>query len=139
MTKMVNSGELPAMNRVMRKRIVPRVTWRRHGRFLFRALVLAAAVHGGTWGLAAADDHVARADTASIAPATTERSNLVAGLVFETSAHLAWYNVFWTGKCEKLPWIARIMCLKGRPTWTEVTQMVMDKAKPDARSYTRGH
>ena len=130
----MNSDGLPAVNSVMRNRLEPRATWQRRRRFLFRALVLAAAIQGGTWGLAAADDRVVRADTASIAPAATERSTWENGLIFETSAHRAWYNVFWTGKCDELPWIAGMMCVKGRPTWTEITQLVVGKAKPDART-----
>ena len=122
------------MNSGNRKGLVPRATWRGRRRFLFRALVLATAVHGATWGLAAADDQVARAATASIAPAVAERSNWEDGLSFETSAHRAWYNVFWTGKCSDLPFFDRLTCLKGRPTWTEVTQMVLAKAQPDART-----
>ncbi len=122
------------MNGGTRKRMDPRATWRGRPRFLFRALVVTMAVQGGTWSLAAADDRVVRAANVSIAPARAERSHWVGGLSFETSAHRAWYNVFWTGKCGELPFFERLMCSKGRPTWTEVTRMVLAKAQPDART-----
>ncbi len=134
MLKRLYSKGFPAVSSGNRKTINPRARWRRRRRFLVRALVLAAAVQGGAWGVAAADDQVARAATASIAPAVAERSNWEDGLSFETSAHRAWYNVFWTGKCSKLPFFDRLTCLKGRPTWAEVTQMVLAKAQPDART-----
>ena len=128
------SDGLPAVNSGTRKRLDPRATWRGRCRFVFWALVLATAVQGGTWGPAVADDRVARAATASIAPAVAERSHREDGLSFETSAHRAWYNVFWTGKCGELPFFDRLVCLKGRPTWTEVSRMVLAKAQPDART-----
>ncbi len=77
---------------------------------------------------------MARAAAASIAPAVAKRSHWEDGLSFDTSAHRAWYNVFWTGKCGELPFLERLTCLKGRPAWTEVTRMVMAKAQPDART-----
>jgi len=138
MLKRLYSKGFPAVSGVNRKTINPRATWRRRRRFLVRALVLAAAVQGGAWGVAAADDQVARAATASIAPAVAERSNWEDELSFETSAHRAWYNVFWTGKCGELPFFDRLTCLKGRPTWSEVTEMVLSRAQPDTRTAIHG-
>jgi hypothetical protein len=60
-----------------------------------------------------------------------------AGLSFDTSAHRAWYSVFWTGKCSELPFFERLVCLKGNPTWSEVTKMVLAKARPGARAVLR--
>ncbi len=96
--------------------------------FAFRALVVAAAVHGATFGLASADDQIVRAVNATIVPVNGAHSNWVGGLDFETTAHRAWYAVFWDGKCGELPFFERLMCVKGRPTWSEVTKMVMAKA-----------
>ncbi len=75
-----------------------------------------------------------RAANANIAPAITERSQREGGLSFETSSHRAWYNVFWTGKCGELPFFDRLICVKGRPAWTEITRMILAKAQPDART-----
>lgn len=63
-----------------------------------------------------------------------ERSNWAGGLNFETSAHRAWYAVFWTGKCGELPFLERLVCVKGRPTWSEVTRTVLSKAPFGART-----
>lgn len=101
--------------------------------FPFRVLVVAAAVHGATFGLASADDQIVRAANATIVPVNGAHSNWVGGLDFETTAHRAWYAVFWNGKCGDLPFLERLICVKGRPTWSEVTRMVMSKAPSAAR------
>lgn len=134
MMKRMHSEGVPVVIGGSRKKIDFRAAYGARCRFLFRALVLAAVVLGGTWGHATADDRVARAANASIAPPIMERTDWESGLSFETSAHRAWYNVFWTGKCGELPFFERLICLKGNPAWTEVTQMVLAKAQPDART-----
>ena len=111
----------------------PRLTWLNWRNFLFRALVLVAAIQGGTWGYATANDQVAQ-DTATNTPQTiTERSKCEDELTFENSAHRAWYKVFWTGNCDELPWFERFVCVEGEPTWTEVTQMIVGKATTDTQ------
>ena len=77
---------------------------------------------------------MAQAATTMIPPAIAQCSNCEDELTFETSAHRAWYKVFWTGKCSELPWLEQFVCVEGRPTWTEVTRMVVDKATPDTRT-----
>ena len=137
MMKRVQSEKLPAANDSARNGVHFRAASRGHIGFLYRALVLAATLLGATWGLAAADDQVGRAANASIPLVVAERSHWESGLEFESTYQRNWYNVFWTGKCEDLPFFDRLLCLKGSTAWTDVTRMVMDKTKPEARDEIR--
>ncbi len=105
-------------------------------RALVQALVVLVAVHGAAPGVAAAIDETTGAANPDTALVPAGQADPTAGLSFETSAHRAWYSFFWSGKCE-LPFFERLVCLMGHPTWTDVTQMVLDKAQPDARAAMR--
>ncbi len=106
------------------------------GRSLVWIVIAAALAYGvAADGAAAAE----RADLAAAdaAPAATARIDPTQGLDFETTAHRAWYGVFWTGKCGDLPFLERLTCVKGRPTWPKITGMVVAKAAPDRRAALR--
>jgi hypothetical protein len=137
MMKRVQSGKPPAANDGARNGVHFRATSRGRIGFLFRALVLAAAFQAGAWGLAAANDQVGRTANASIPTVVAERSHWESGLEFESTYQRNWYNVFWTGKCEDLPFFDRLLCLEDSTAWTDVTRMVMDKAKPETRDEIR--
>ena len=111
----------------------PRTAWPNRRKFLFRALVLVAAIQGGTWVYAAADDRVAQDATTNTPKTITEHSKFEDELTFENSTHRAWYTVFWTGNCDELSWFERFLCVEGEPTWTEVTQMIVGKATPNTQ------
>lgn len=100
------------------------------------ALVLGALVHGAFAGAAKADGQIVSAAKAGVVPLRIDRSRWESGLSFETSSHRAWYGVFWTGECGDLPFFDRLVCIK-RPSWAEVTQMVLAKSKPDTRAALR--
>ena len=108
----------------------PRATWPNWRKFLFRAMVLVATIHGGTWVYAIAAARVAHDDATNTPQTITEHSKNEDELTFENSTHRAWYTVFWTGNCDELPWFERFLCVEDEPTWTEVTQMIVDKATP---------
>ncbi len=112
------------------------VTPRGSCRALVQALVVLVAVHGAAPGVAAAENETTGAANPDTALVHEWQVDPAAGLSFETSAHRAWYSFFWSGKCE-LPLFERLVCLMGYPTWTAVAQMVLDKAKPDARAAMR--
>ena len=137
MKKNVQSGGYPAAISGMLKRAHFCVASRRRVGFLLRALILGTVVHGATLGLAAADDQVGRAANASIPPVVAVGSHWKDGLKFESNYQRNWYNVFWTGKCDSLPFFDRLLCLKGSTAWTDVTKMVMDKTEPEARDKIR--
>ena len=124
----------PVVTRGKRRKLNPIAVSERRWRSVFRTLVVAAVAHVGMSGLAAADGQIVRAANASIAPVIAESIHWKGGLSFETSAHRAWYAVFWTGKCGDLPFLERLVCVKGRPTWSEVTRTVLSKAPFGART-----
>ncbi len=106
---------------------------------------MATLVHGAAPGVAAAQDRApgnpaedptaaAHRDTAM---AYAKQTDPAAGLSFETSAHRAWYGVFWTGECAELSFLERMFCMKGEPTWTEITRMAVAKARPDTQAVIR--
>ncbi len=114
----------------------PAMPSREFCRALLRIVVVFLAVHGAASGVVAAEAE--NQSTAAVNPVTKmARAERAAGLDFETSAHRAWYGVFWTGKCSELPFFERLVCLKGNPTWAEVTKMVLAKARPGARAVLR--
>jgi hypothetical protein len=102
-------------------------------RLAISILVVTAVLHGTAFGVSASEDQLVRAASASLPPTAENLTKRESGLDFETSAHRAWYGVFWTGKCDELPFLERMTCMTGRPTWSEVTQMVLSKTPPDAR------
>ncbi len=106
-------------------------------RALVLVIVLFAVVHGAASGVAAAEDRATGAPNPDTALVHTGQADLFAGLSFETSAHRGWYGVFWTGECGELPFFERLVCLKGYPTWTDVTHMVLAKAQSNARAALR--
>ena len=112
----------------------PRATCPNWHKFLFGALILVAAIQGGTWGQATADDRVVQDATTNTPQTITERTKREDRLTFENSAHRAWYTVFWTGNCSELPWFERFVCVEDRPTWTEVTQMIVGKATTNTQT-----
>ncbi len=106
-------------------------------RALVQALVVLVAVHGAAPGVAAAENETTGAANPDTAWVHAGQADPAAGLSFETSAHRAWYSVFWSGKCGELPFFERLVCLNGHPTWTDITQMVLANAQPDARAAMR--
>ena len=111
--------------------------WRASRRARALAVVMVALVHGAAPGVAAAQDRAAVAANSHTAMAYAEQADPAAGLRFETSTHRAWYGVFWSGECADLAFLERLVCLKGQPTWTEITRMVVAKSQPDARAVVR--
>ena len=124
------------MNGTMWKKLDLHETLQDRRKFLFRVLVIAAVIPGVPWDHAAADI-IPQAATNNTPLAFTKHSNAEDELTFESTAHRAWYDVFWTGECGKLPWLEQFLCVEGRPTWTEVTQMVVDKATPKMQTTIR--
>ncbi len=106
-------------------------------RALVQALVVLVAVHGAAPGVAAAVDETTGAANPDTALVYAGQADPATGLSFETSAHRAWYSFFWSGKCGELPFLERLVCQEGRPTWTAVTQLVLAEAQPDARAAMR--
>jgi hypothetical protein len=106
-------------------------------RWRFGLLLVAMLALTGTWTPASANDQVGRAANASVPDVIADRSVWESGLEFESNYQRNWYKVFWTGKCEDLPFFDRLLCLKGSTPWSEVTRIVMDKARPDTRDDIR--
>ena len=48
---------------------------------------------------------------------------------FDSPEHLRWYQRFWTGSCEGLPWT----CWPGAPNWNDIVGQVVAKAPPALR------
>ena len=106
-------------------------------RNLARVLVVFGVVHGAALGFAAAEDKATGAASSTSALTLAKQADPAAGLSFETPTHLAWYKVFWFGKCGALPFFERLVCLKGQPNWAEVSQTVLAKTPLKARAGIR--
>jgi hypothetical protein len=84
-------------------------------------LALAAMLAWAMADAAAAQSFV-RADCLAVAGAAAPTR-------FDSPEHLRWYQRFWTGSCDGLPW----NCWPGSPNWNDIVTQVVAKAPPALR------